>query len=136
MVTIEKVDPKSKSQVRRFIRIPFDLYAGNPHWVPPLNIDSETFLNHDKHPFYEHSEADFFIAVKDGQDVGRICALVNNPFNKYHDKKQALFYFLSSLEYFEQQLVVMMVKYAFLIQKKTLRSGLLSGAVSTLILSW
>ena len=51
------------------------------------------FLDQDKHPFYEHSEADFFIAVKDGQDVGRICALVNNPFNKYHDVKQSLFYF-------------------------------------------
>lgn len=93
MVVIEKVDPKSKSQVRRFIRIPFRLYEGVPQWVPPLNIDSEIFLNQDKHPFYEHSEAEFFIAVKDGRDVGRICALMNNPFNNYHDVKQALFYF-------------------------------------------
>ena len=93
MVVIEKVDPKSKSQVRRFIRIPFRIFEGVPQWVPPLNIDSEDFLNQDKHPFYEHSEAEFFIAVKDGQDVGRICALVNNPFNKYHDVKQSLFYF-------------------------------------------
>jgi len=93
MVVIEKVDPKSKSQVRRFTRIPFRLYEGVPQWVPPLNIDSEVFLNQDKHPFYEHSEAEFFIAEKDGRDVGRICALVNNPFNKYHDVKQALFYF-------------------------------------------
>ena len=93
MVIIEKVDPKSKSQVRRFTRIPFRIFEGVPQWVPPLNIDSEAFLDQDKHPFYEHSEAEFFIAVKDGQDVGRICALVNNPFNKYHDVKQALFYF-------------------------------------------
>ena len=101
MITIEKVDPKSKSQVRRFIRIPFKLYEGNPQWVPPLDIDSKIFLNHDKHPFYEHSEADFFIAVKDGNDVGRICALVNHPYNNYHDKKQALFYFFDSVEDFE-----------------------------------
>jgi hypothetical protein len=93
MVTIEKVDPKSKSQVRRFIRIPFSIYEGNSQWVPPLNLDSETFLDQDKHPFYEHSEADFFIAVHNGRDVGRICALKNNPYNSYHDKKQALFYF-------------------------------------------
>ena len=72
MVVIEKVDPKSKSQVRRFTRIPFRIFEGVPQWVPPLNIDSEAFLNQDKHPFYEHSEAEFFIAVKDGQDVGRI----------------------------------------------------------------
>jgi hypothetical protein len=98
VVTIEKVDPKSKFQVKRFIRIPFHIFEGNPQWVPPLNMDSEIFLNHDKHPFYEHSEADFFIAVKDGRDVGRICALVNNPFNNYHDKKQALFYFFDCEE--------------------------------------
>jgi len=98
MVTIEKIDPKSKSQVNRFIRIPFQLYEGNPQWVPPLDIDSKIFLNHDKHPFYEHSEADFFIAVKDGRDVGRICALVNHPYNNYHDKKQALFYFFDCAE--------------------------------------
>jgi GNAT superfamily N-acetyltransferase len=98
MVTIEKIDPKSKSQVNRFIRIPFQLYEGNPQWVPPLDIDSKIFLNHEKHPFYEHSEADFFIAVKDGHDVGRICALVNHPYNNYHDKKQALFYFFDCAE--------------------------------------
>ena len=43
MVVIEKVDPKSKSQVRRFIRIPFRIFEGVPQWVPPLNIDSEGF---------------------------------------------------------------------------------------------
>jgi hypothetical protein len=98
VITIEQVDPKSKAQVRRFVRIPFMLYKGNSQWVPPLNMDSEDFLNEDKHPFYEHSEADFFIAVKDGTDVGRISALVNNPFNKYHDTKQALFYFFDCID--------------------------------------
>lgn len=98
VITIEQVDPKSKSQVRRFVRIPFMLYKGNSQWVPPLNMDSEDFLNEEKHPFYEHSEADFFIAVKDGTDVGRISALVNNPFNKYHDTKQALFYFFDCID--------------------------------------
>ena len=37
--------------------------------------DIRMMLNHDKHPFYEHSDAEFFIAVKDGKDVGRIAAL-------------------------------------------------------------
>jgi len=92
MVTIEKVDTGSKAQVRRFTRLPFRLYANHPQWVPPLLVDSETQLNRQKHPFYEHSDADFFLAVRDGRDVGRIAALENKRYNDYHKKRQAQFY--------------------------------------------
>jgi hypothetical protein len=92
MLKIEKVDTRSKAQVRRFIRVHFRLYEGHPQWVPPLLIDCEMQLNRDKHPFYEHSDADFFIAVRDGKDVGRIAALENRRFNDYHKTKQAQFY--------------------------------------------
>lgn len=92
MLTIEKIDTTSKAQVRRYIKIPFRLYAGHPQWVPPLLIDCEMQLNRSKHPYYEHSDADFFIAVRDGKDVGRIAALENRHFNAYHKTKQAQFY--------------------------------------------
>ena len=92
MVTIEKVDLQSKAQVDRFIRIPLRLYANHPQWVPPFKSDIKAMLNKKKHPFYEHSDADFFIAVKDGRDVGRIGALENKPFNQYHNVKDAEFY--------------------------------------------
>ena len=92
MVAIHKVDLKDKGDVMRFIRVPFDLYAGHPQWVPPFITDVKTMLNPDKHPFYEHSEAEFFIAEQDGEFVGRIAALENKPFNRYHDAKDAEFY--------------------------------------------
>ena len=92
MITIEQVDTRSRKQVDRFLRIPFRLYASHPQWVPPLLMDVRTMLNRQKHPFYEHSDADFFIAVRDGQDVGRIAALENRRFNEYHDTRQAQFY--------------------------------------------
>jgi len=92
MLTIEQIDTHSKEQVRRFVRLPFRLYEGHPQWVPPLMVDSEMQLNREKHPFYEHSEADFFIAQRDGRVVGRIAALVNRRFNEYHGTRQAQFY--------------------------------------------
>lgn len=92
MVTIEKIDTDSRKQVKRFVDIPYRLYKNHPQWVPPLRIDVELQLNKNKHPFYERSEADFFIAVKDGHDVGRIAALENKPYNDYHNVKQAQFY--------------------------------------------
>jgi GNAT superfamily N-acetyltransferase len=93
MTTVEMVDTNSKAQVRRFVDIPYRLYANRPQWVPPPLVDIRTFLDREKHPFYEHSDADFFIAVRDGQDVGRITALENRRFNEYHGTRQAQFYF-------------------------------------------
>jgi len=52
----------------------------------------KTMMNPEKHPYYEHSDAEFFIAEKEGRVVGRIAALENKPFNRYHDKKDAEFY--------------------------------------------
>ncbi|MCK4976014.1 MAG: hypothetical protein KAS36_03705 [Anaerolineales bacterium] len=92
MLTIIKIDTAEKAQVRRFVRIPYRLYKNHPQWVPPLYMDAEMQLNREKHPYYEHSEADFFIAERDGQDVGRIAILENKPFNKYHDTRKAQFY--------------------------------------------
>lgn len=92
MITIEQVDTNLKSQVSRFVDIPYRLYRDHPQWVPPLRMDVEMQLNRDKHPYYERSDADFFIAVKDGRDVGRIAALENRPYNDYHNVKQAQYY--------------------------------------------
>jgi GNAT superfamily N-acetyltransferase len=96
MIKVEKIDTNSGEQVKRFIEIPYRLYKDHPQWVPPLRIDVKLQLNRKKHPFYERSDADFFIAVRDGKDVGRIAALENKPYNNYHSVKQAQFYLFES----------------------------------------
>lgn len=93
MLTVVKCDTSNKQDVRRFITIPFRLYKDDPLWVPPLFSDAELPLNRQKHPFYEHSEADFFIAVRDRQDIGRIAVLINHHYIEYHNNKSAQFYF-------------------------------------------
>jgi len=69
MLKIEKIDTGDKSQVKRFVRFPYKLYKDCPQWVPPLDIDAYAQLDPKKHPFYEHSEVDFFLAVRDGHVV-------------------------------------------------------------------
>ncbi len=92
MIKINKIDLNLISEVNRFVRFPFDLYKGHPQWVPPFISDIKMMLNPAKHPYYEHSDAEFFIAENNGKVVGRIGALENKPFNKYHEKKDAEFY--------------------------------------------
>ena len=98
MLTIEKIDTDNKSQARRFVEFYYDLYKDCPHWVPPLYMDAYLPLNRKKHPFFQHSEADFFLAVRDGKVVGRICAGENKPFNEYHKTKKAQFYFFDAID--------------------------------------
>ncbi len=98
MVHIERVDPQSRSQVRRFVELPFRLYAGDACWVTPLRRDIALSLDRRRHPFYEHSDAEFFLATRDGRDVGRVAALENRPYNAYHGVKQANFYYLDCEE--------------------------------------
>jgi len=92
MLIVEKIDTTRNIEVERFIDLPFRLYAGHEYWVPPIRSDVALMLNKQKHPFYEHSTADFFIAVRGGRDVGRIAAIVNNNYNEYHDTRMAQFY--------------------------------------------
>jgi hypothetical protein len=92
MLIIEKVDTDNKKQVKRFVELPYRIYANCLQWVPPLNVDAYNQLNRKKHPFHEHSDVDFFLAVRDGRDVGRIAVIENKPFNTYHKTHKADFY--------------------------------------------
>lgn len=92
MLIIEKVDTENKRQVRRFVEVMHRIYVDCPYWVPPLDVDAYNQLNRKKHPFHEHSDVDFFLAVRDGRDVGRIAVIENKPFNQYHNLKTADFY--------------------------------------------
>ena len=98
MLKIEKLDVSRRAQVRRFVDIAYKLYVEYPNWVPPMRIDVNTMLNPRKHPFYEHSEADFFIAVRDGHDVGRIATLENTRHNEYHKTRDGQFYLFECVD--------------------------------------
>jgi len=98
MLTIEKIDTNNKAQVKRFVELPYQLYKDCPQWVAPLYVDAYLPLNRKKHPFFEHSEADFFLAVRAGEVVGRICAAENKLFNEYHKTKKAHFYAFESVD--------------------------------------
>ena len=97
-LTVTQIDTRNRAQARRFVDFHYRLYAGQPNWVPPFRTDIFLMLNRDKHPFYEHSDADFFLAERDGEVVGRIAALENRPFNKYHGTRQASFYLFDVID--------------------------------------
>ncbi len=95
---LEVIRVRDKRQKMQFIKFPFRLYRNCRNWVPWFISDMLTYMDRNKHPFYEHSDADFFI-VKDGREVvGRIAVLENRRFNRYHGVKQASFYFMDAVD--------------------------------------
>jgi GNAT superfamily N-acetyltransferase len=74
-LVIEPVE--TRRQRRRFIRLPWRIYADDPCWMPPLVHAQEELVNFRPHPFYERSQCRSFLAVRGGRDVGRITAIVN-----------------------------------------------------------
>jgi len=74
-IAIQPVE--TKSQQKRFIRLPWRIYQDDPCWMPPLIMSQEELLGFRKHPFYERSKSQSFLVTRGGRDVGRITAIVN-----------------------------------------------------------
>ena len=88
-------------QKMEFIKFPFWLYRDqlkDPYWVPPLISERKDFLNPEKNPFFEHSEAEFFVARRDGEVVGTIAAILNKNHNKTHNEKTGFFGLFECIE--------------------------------------
>ena len=76
----------SRRDLRRFLRLPWAIYAGNPAWVPPLLYERRRFLDRRANPFFRHSDVELFLAERGGEVLGRIAAIENRRhLDTYHD---------------------------------------------------
>lgn len=79
MVSIEVV--VGRRLFNRFLGFPYELYKGDQNYVPELRIAQREVLNRKKNPFFQHAEAEYFLAVdENGVDVGRIAAITNERY--------------------------------------------------------
>jgi GNAT superfamily N-acetyltransferase len=89
-VTVRPV--RGRRDLKDFIKLPFRLHRGTP-WVPPLIFERRDFLNRDKNPFFDHAEAEYFVAERDGEVVGRITAHVDEHWTKHNGGNDGMFGF-------------------------------------------
>lgn len=85
-------------EMKDFLRLPFILYKKDPYWVPQLIFDVKTTLDRKKNPFFEHAEAEYFIAREGREPVGRVAAIIDHNYNKYHGTKIGWFGFFESVD--------------------------------------
>jgi len=94
---IEVIPVQTKKDLKDFILLPWKIYKNDPYWVPPLIAQQKDILNKKKHPFFEHSEADFFIARRGKETVGTIVAILNNRHNQVHQENVGFFGFFETV---------------------------------------
>ncbi|MHB8336384.1 MAG: hypothetical protein ACYC6P_11265 [Ignavibacteriaceae bacterium] len=88
---------KTQQDLMRFIKFQWKIYKGDVNWVPPLIMDRKKILSKEKNPFFKHAEAEYFLAERDGELVGRIAAIKNDLHNKYHNDKVGFFGFFECI---------------------------------------
>lgn len=98
MTQIEVVPVSSSQQQKQFLNLPWAINKSDPNWMPPLRQNQKLLCGFGKHPFYETAEAQAFLALRGGEPVGRVLAVVNHAHNDFHEDKLGFFGFFESID--------------------------------------
>jgi GNAT superfamily N-acetyltransferase len=89
---------QSRRDLKRFVKVPFGLHRDSPQWVAPLVFERMEFLDRDKNPYFQHAEAEYFLAECGGAPVGRITAQVDERWDEFQGGNDAMFGFFETAE--------------------------------------
>lgn len=82
--------------VLRFLNVSYAIYRDDPLWVAPLLMDLKKVFT-DENPLFGHAEMALWVAVRDGQDVGRIAGVLDRHHNQSQNDSAAFFGFYESV---------------------------------------
>jgi hypothetical protein len=89
---------RSRRELKRFVKVPFHLHREHPQWVPPLIYERMQFLDRGRNPYFEHGEAEYFLAERDGEPVGRVTAQVDREWDETQGGRDGMFGFFETVD--------------------------------------
>jgi hypothetical protein len=104
IIVVKQVLTSAEKHV--FLTFPWRIYKGDPLWVPPLLSDREKMIDPARGVWFEQGIADFFIAWRDGQPVGTICAAEDKKGNAATNRHDCVFGFFELIEDYEVALAL------------------------------
>jgi hypothetical protein len=97
---IQIIKVSTSAEMNKFIKFPKELYKSDINFVfEPISMQRE-FLSR-KNPFFEHSDATYYLAKSNKRVVGRIAAIINTVHNKVYNDSAGFFGFFESIENYE-----------------------------------
>ncbi len=98
MAEVIVTEVENKAQLNEFIKFPYQLYANDPNFVPPLIMERKEFFDKKKNPFYRTARTAMFLAHQDGKLVGRVATCISYRHNEYHDEQTGFFGFFDTID--------------------------------------
>ena len=89
---------KTKKDKKAFVDFAWEVYKGDPHWVPPLKDEVHGLIMPGKNPWFEHAKAELWLAERAGKVVGRISAQVDELVQEHMGKGIGNWGFLDALD--------------------------------------
>lgn len=74
---VELREVRTRRDLGEFVRFPWQVYRGDPNWVPPLIGDRLAYLTPAGNPMLRSAELALFLARRRGRVVGTIATLVD-----------------------------------------------------------
>lgn len=93
---IEIIPVQSPRELKQFARLPFELYRNDPHFIRPLLQERLELIHPKKNPYYQHATVRLFLARKNGRNVGRISAQIDQEYEKIYGYRVGHFGFFES----------------------------------------
>ena len=81
-----------------FIDFPYELHRRDRLWTPPFRRDVRLLLSREKNPFFDHADAEYFLARRDGRVAGRIAAIHNRLHDQIHRDRVGFFGFFEATD--------------------------------------
>ena len=98
MSNVEIKAVTTRRDKKRFLELPWKIYRDDPHWIPPLRMNQKELVGFKHHPFYDNNERQAFLAMRDGEPVGRILGLINREHNRRYKENRGFFGFFESID--------------------------------------
>ena len=90
-MAIQVTKVSSKKDMKTFVRFGNKFYKGNKYYVPSMPLDDMATFDVNHNGAFAFSEAELYLAYKDGKVVGRVAAIINNKANESWGVKQVRF---------------------------------------------
>lgn len=81
----------TRKDLKTFVRYANRLYKGNKYYVPSMPFDDMNTLDKEKNGAFDFCKAEYYLAYKDGEVVGRVAAIVNYKANEVWKVDQVRF---------------------------------------------
>jgi len=81
----------SAADMKKFIKLPWEIYKGDPCWVPPLISDVRSSLDPEKNPTLSKIIRELFLAYHGDKPVGRVYVGIDTNLNSKKNMNMAFF---------------------------------------------